>query len=497
MTKKKDRSKNSSAVELEKPENSVKSDSATDASANESIKEGKKKETPSPHVSEDAKTTPKFKPHPYFDHKKKRPDKVKPPEKPSAQNPFINILDQHKDHQMRMAKVVAVVSVIFIAAFLAGMFYADVQKRRKHEKMVADIEKRVSFYRDKGKTGSVYERNQALAKAIAITYVGELKDWRRKSHWVAERKQLFDSIKPVFPKQRENFVLPSLALDMAFIPQGTFRMGRGPNEVHGAAFDELPKHSVRLEYHFWMAKTETANFQYRIFYPGYGTRRWNGYTFNLPSQPAVLISWHLANEFCEMLTWKEKKASRLPPGYVYRLPTEAEWEYACRAGMNTEFYWGNSFAPNGVKFANVLDKRSARFLDCDTSNDAPARDGHFVTAPVGSFKPNAFGLYDMSGNVWEWCFDWYNKKAYDELPELNPAQTKPVVSDLVIRGNFERRRDIQSTAKVIRGGGCLSPPPDCRSAMRDKLIPEKRDYGVGFRVVLAPKIENLSPPEKK
>jgi formylglycine-generating enzyme required for sulfatase activity len=372
-----------------------------------------------------------------------------------------------------------------------------VKRRKAQARVVANIQKKIALYRSKSKLGSTYERNLALSKAIAITYVGEYKDWRHKNIWITERKKLFNMIKPVMPKPQKSFILPSLALEMAFIPMGTFRMGRTPNEVAGAAFDEIPEHSVRIEYHFWMAKTETTNFQYKVFYPGYGTRQWNGYSFNLPSQPAVLISWHLANEFCEMLTYKERKAKRLPLGYVYRLPTEAEWEYACRAGSKTKFFWGEHFDPNGVEFANILDKKSARFLGCATSKEAPKRDGHFVTAPVGSFKPNAFGLYDMSGNVWEWCYDWYNPNAYDDLPELNPVQTKPVVSELAIRGKFERKRVVESTSKVIRGGGCLSPPEDCRSAKRDKLVPEKRDMGVGFRVVLAPPIDSLAPPKEK
>ncbi|NOY75434.1 MAG: formylglycine-generating enzyme family protein [Kiritimatiellaeota bacterium] len=487
--KKKKSSKNSGSEDVKKSK-TERADSTNQPENDSKTKSGSAK--PRSRTGPEPKETPKFKNHPYFEQKKRRSEKVKTPERPSTQNPFINILDQHRNHQLRVAKIIAVLMIFIIIAFVVGMFYSNLKSRRKQAKIVANIEKRVALYRDKAKNGSVYERNTSLSKAIATTYVGQLKDWKHKNYWITARKKLFDSVTPVLPKPRKNFILPSLALDMAFIPRGTFRMGRGPSEVNGAAFDELPKHSVRLEYHFWMAKTETTNFQYRIFYPGYGTRRWNDYTFNLPSQPAVFISWHLANEFCEMLTWREKKAGRLPAGYIYRLPTEAEWEYACRAGVNTRFYWGNSFSPNGVKFANVLDKRSARFLDCDTSKDAPARDGHFVTAPVGSFKPNAFGLYDMSGNVWEWCFDWYNPKAYDDLPELNPAQTKPVVIELEILGNFERKRVIETTARIIRGGGCLSPPSDCRSATRDKLIQEKRDMGVGFRVVLAPKIEDLT-----
>jgi formylglycine-generating enzyme required for sulfatase activity len=268
-------------------------------------------------------------------------------------------------------------------------------------------------------------------------------------------------------------------------------MGRAVKE-HGNT-SELPRHEVQISYSFWMSKTEITNAQYRIYYDRYKVPEWDGYNFNGVTQPVVKVSWHLANEYCEMLTYHEKIAKRLPENYVYRLPTEAEWEYACRAGTETIYYWGNEFGDLGAQYANVLDKRSAMHLDCSPGRDAPAADGNYITAPVASYKPNAFGLYDMSGNAWEWCWDWYNPKAYSELFSTDPVQVNPVVAALKERGDFEREYEVKTTTKVIRGGGCLSPASDARSAVRDHLQPEKRDLGIGFRIVLAPAIKYIAP----
>jgi formylglycine-generating enzyme required for sulfatase activity len=158
--------------------------------------------------------------------------------------------------------------------------------------------------------------------------------------------------------------------------------------------------------------------------------------------PAVMMTWAEANSFCEKLSDKE--------GRTYRLPTEAEWEYACRAKTTTWFYWGNDF-----------DERYA------WSNRNSERGMH----EVGGKLPNAWGLYDVGGNVWEWCSDWHEPHSASEL-------TDP-------KGPPKGER------KIIRSGSYSHHPFDCRSAERGCCPPEARSGGIGMRVVLEGK-----PPRK-
>jgi formylglycine-generating enzyme len=143
------------------------------------------------------------------------------------------------------------------------------------------------------------------------------------------------------------------------------------------------------------------------------------------------------------------------------LPTEAEWEYACRAGTNSRFSFGNDDG-DLYKFGNYCDKSNTDGFDWQ---DKEHDDGHDKTAPVGSYKPNPWGLYDMHGNVWEWCQDWYGEYANGD--QVNPSGSA------------------QSAGRVLRGGSWFVNPRLCRSSYRTEVGPDSCGYYVGFRVVVS------------
>jgi formylglycine-generating enzyme required for sulfatase activity len=265
-------------------------------------------------------------------------------------------------------------------------------------------------------------------------------------------------------------------LVMVWIPGGTFKMGSrmSPEEVvkkyGGKAGDEKffrdqhPVQEVELD-GFWMGKFEVTNAQFRKFRPSHSSGEWEGRDLNGDNQPVVEVSWDDAKAFCD---WLSEKA-----GKTYTLPTEAQWEYACRAGTETERYWGDDDETMG-RYANVsdrtgqeaikklLEKNNVRWEEWFVANTT---DGYVVSAPVGSFGPNKLGLCDMIGNVFEWCGDWYGRKYYGESPRRNP--TGPAAG----------------TFRVVRGGSWFNLPGYCRSANRYMSDPGLRDDLGGFRVV--------------
>jgi formylglycine-generating enzyme required for sulfatase activity len=227
----------------------------------------------------------------------------------------------------------------------------------------------------------------------------------------------------------------SIGMKLALIPKGTFKMGSFQKE-EGRDEDEV-RHEVTLSNDFFLGVTEVTQKQYQEVM-GKNPSKFVG-----AQRPVEMVSWEDAVEFCERLSElpEEKKAGR-----VYRLPTEAEWEYACRAGSKTAFSFGDESGSLG-DFAWFKDNSDGK------------------TQSVGEKKPNAWGLYDMHGNVWEWCSDWYGE--YPGKAVSDPAGPE--------KGSF----------RVIRGGSWDFVAAFCRSAFRDWNDPSYRYYYYGFRVALS------------
>ena len=241
----------------------------------------------------------------------------------------------------------------------------------------------------------------------------------------------------------------ALPANMVPIAAGTFQMGSGAyvNTPHyGWTVTELPVHPVTISRPFWMGKHEVTQAEYQAVMGN------NPSQFLGANRPVEMVSWNMAVAYCEALTVQEAAAGRLPTGYEYRLPTEAEWEYCCRAGTTTEWNVGSSMDCGDANFSN------------------PAIGGYCVgeTSLVGSYPPNAWGLHDMHGNVAEWCLDGTEGAA--DYP------AGPVSDPVVIGGTFRR----------MRGGGWMNIAIDSRSAIRLGYWPFNTQSIFGFRVVCAP-----------
>ncbi|QDU85999.1 Serine/threonine-protein kinase pkn1 [Planctomycetes bacterium Pla163] len=237
---------------------------------------------------------------------------------------------------------------------------------------------------------------------------------------------------------------------MVAIEPGTFAMGSDAaiTSPYFNVSGQQPVRLVTLSQPFWIGEREVTQAEYTAVMGA------NPSFFVGPSRPVEFVSWFDARAYCAALTVAETLAGNVPFGYEYRLPTEAEWEYACRGGTTTEFNVGADLFCADAWFAGTY-HLGPSFVSC----------GHpSGTTAVGSYAPNAWGLFDMHGNVWEWCLDSFSEYG----PE---AVTDPFVTG--------------AQNKVVRGGGWDDGSNGCRSAVRAATNPGAQN-DVGFRVVLAP-----------
>jgi sulfatase modifying factor 1 len=284
----------------------------------------------------------------------------------------------------------------------------------------------------------------------------------------------------------------SIGMKLALIPAGEFLMGAAATD-EDAGENELPQHRVRISRPFYIGIHEVTVGQFRSFVAatGHETAAEKGKSsgFNCKTgtfeydrkgyhwrnlgwkqtdaHPVLNVNWFDADAFCRWLRKKE--------GRAYRLPTEAEWEYACRAGTKTRFVEGQSTTALR-RIANVQDESLAekepRFSNSKESSylrrPVPWDDEYPFSAPVGSFEPNRFGLYDMLGNAAEWCSDWYAADQYRRGPVVDPHGPK------------------NGKGRVVRGGAFLHQPRHCRVSHRIGGWPSYHNYIIGFRVVMEP-----------
>jgi formylglycine-generating enzyme required for sulfatase activity len=333
---------------------------------------------------------------------------------------------------------------------------------------------------------------EQIARLAIIVAIGAvLNSSIRHETWATEPKNIVNSI----------------GMKLIEIPAGEFMMGAEEDRAETLNIfpyydpvcldSELPRHRVRITKSFYMGQFEVTvgqfqkfsnEMRYKFEEDRTGIPSWSNENNRLAGtsrfqtsspgkteldHPVVFATWNNAVAFCEWLSKKE--------GKKYRLPTEAEWEYACRAGTRSRYYFGND--PEELfRFANAAGAESqsrspsTAVLPTFDANGMRTNqfvsfpfltqpDGYSLTAPVGQFRPNAFGLYDMHGNATEMCSDWYDENYYKNSPRNDPQGPS------------------NGFSCVFRGGGCGTTPASTRCAARFAYPPAHRHKLGGFRVV--------------
>ena len=285
----------------------------------------------------------------------------------------------------------------------------------------------------------------------------ELPKWLREAFQVARSKRDQHGNSPVSRRRRRyhrgtglpwEIWLKDPQMEFVLVLPGEFMMGSSQSATEltrkhgrrgGRYRNELPQHKVRITKPFYMGKYEVTNAQYGRFEGAHDSGQQRGRSLDAADQPVVQVSWYQASAFCEWLSQQT--------GASVRLPTEAEWEYACRAGTRTPRYWGKSKSTDS-KYCNIL-----------------GNDSHLVSAPVGKLRPNDFGLYDTLGNVWEWCSDCYGYYRMGlAVDPTGPGRGKVFVT---------------------RGGSWYSSLSSARASARGGKSATRASFDVGFRCAIS------------
>ena len=257
---------------------------------------------------------------------------------------------------------------------------------------------------------------------------------------------------------------PEVSLDLVKLPSGSVRLGTPPEEFGHGKLEE-PFTIATISYPFLIGRYEVTQRQYEWIMGANPSR------YRHPDHPVEQVTYNDARNFCDTLTKRERTAGRLGDDEVYRLPTEPEWEYACRAGTTTAYSFGDDIAR--LPFYAWADQVGG-------------------THPVGTKRPNPWGLYDMHGNVQEWC--WGTTNTYPGGEHKDPMRRPG--------GNSKRYPKFEiwenlGPERLIRGGGYNFAPHACRSGMRQGFDHGGRYDFVGLRVVRAPSVVDVSPVQEK
>ncbi len=293
------------------------------------------------------------------------------------------------------------------------------------------------------------QQGDPRAELLRLTELLRRVDVPKREQLERRLRQLLDQehVQPVGP-----FRTNSTGMKLAWIPSGTFLMGSAEDEPDRQ--DDEHQHQVTLTQGFWLGVTVVTQEQYqqvmgtnpsRFASGGINAERVAGQ--DTRGFPVERVRWEEGMEFCQRLSEQE-------PGWSYTLPTEAQWEYACRAGTSTPFHFGEELTTELANYARHSERPS----------------------PVGSYPPNAFGLFDMHGNVCEWCLDWYGRDYYQKSPSSDPQGPG--------RGSL----------RVIRGGSWNYSAGYCRSSYRFGRIPPNRLGLLGFRLAAVPSSERRTKP---